>query len=153
MTDCKRARRIANWDLALHRASKNREYHYRHQWIKILLPFQADAAINTPYTRDRWNRSELPDFDTMYRQWHHAMSGHDVAAAAIVDNAFTGPMKYFGYVSSESETMNLKNIRITYKLVKQRSPRAGGASFTAMVRHYAETPIAHTGLKARASGI
>ena len=34
MTNCKIIRNVANWDLVLHRASKNREYHYRHQWIK-----------------------------------------------------------------------------------------------------------------------
>ena len=67
MTDCKRAWSIANWDLVLHRASKNREYHYRHQWIQRLLPSQADVTTNTPHTPDKWDRSELPDFDTMYR--------------------------------------------------------------------------------------
>ena len=49
-------------------------------------------------------------------------------------NAFAAPMKYFGYVGSESEPTTLKNVQSIYELGKQRPPQAGGASFTAMIR-------------------
>ena len=86
------------------------------------------------HSRDKWDRSELPDFDTMYRQWHHAMRSHDMATAAMLGNAFAATMKYFGCVGSESEPTTLKNIQSTYELGKQRPPQAGGASVTTMIR-------------------
>ena len=134
MTDCKRARSIANWDLVLHRASKNREYHDRHRWTKILLPSHADVTTNTPHTRDKWDRSELPDFDTMYRQWYQAMRSHDMEAAAMFGNSFAAPKDYFGFVGSESKPTTLQDIQRNYDFGTQRAPEAGDASVTATIR-------------------